>query len=140
MSNPTISIEKIPAEETWSIRHKVMWPEQPLDFVKLENDEEGQHFGLFTDEKLVSVVSLFIENNEMQFRKFATLQEYQGKGFGTQLLSEIIRIAAQEKVSKIWCNARYTKADYYKKFGIKLTETTFTKAGVDYVIMERNFF
>ena len=133
------NIVLLSAEETWPIRHKVMWPDHPIDFVKLPNDSDGRHFGLYLDSDLVSVISLFTENNEVQFRKFATLQEYQGKGFGTQLLTEIMRIVTQEKVSKIWCNARITKTDFYGKFGMTLTQTRFTKADVDYVIMERNF-
>ena len=40
----------------------------------LQDDEDGLHFGLFNKEKLVSVVSLFIDGEEAQFRKFATLQ------------------------------------------------------------------
>ena len=134
------TITSISAEETWPIRHQVMWPKQHQDFVKLPNDEHGRHFELFLGTQLVSVISIFTENNKAQFRKFATLQEHQGKGFGTRLLSEIMRIAEQEKISKIWCNARSTKTDYYMKFGMKRTETTFTKAGIDYIFMERNFY
>ncbi|MGB3143663.1 MAG: GNAT family N-acetyltransferase [Maribacter sp.] len=133
------NIVLLSTEETWPIRHKVMWPDHPIDFVKLPNDADGRHFGLYLETDLVSVISIFTENNEVQFRKFATLQEYQGKGFGTRLLTEIMRIVAQEKVSKIWCNARITKTDFYGKFGMRPTETRFTKAGIDYVIMERSF-
>ena len=116
-----------------------MWPNQPLDFVKLDNDAEGRHFGLVLDSQLVSVISLFTTHNEAQFRKFATLPEYQGQGLGTLLLTEVFRIAKQEQLSRIWCNARLAKMDFYLKFGMSRTQTTFSKAGIDYVILERNF-
>lgn len=132
-------ILKITAEETLSIRHQVMWPDEPLDFVRLPNDEEGRHFGLFLNGNLISVVSLFITDKKAQFRKFATLTQYQGKGYGTLLLKEIMAIAEQKQVSKIWCNARQGKTGFYSRFGMKLTAETFTKAGIDYVIMERKF-
>jgi hypothetical protein len=61
-------VHQISAAQTWPIRHKVMWPDYPLDFVKIKNDEDGIHFGLWLDTELVSVISLFIEGQEAQFR------------------------------------------------------------------------
>lgn len=115
-------IIKITANETLNIRHKIMWPDKPIDYVRLPNDDKGKHFGLFINDKMVSVISLFIENKEAQFRKFATLTDYQGKGFGTLLLKEVMNIAEQEDVNKLWCNARIDKSNYYAKFGMTLTE------------------
>jgi GNAT superfamily N-acetyltransferase len=132
-------IIEITTEETIFIRHKVMWPNNPIDYVRLANDDEGKHFGLYIDTKLISVLSLFISNNEAQFRKFATLTEYQGKGFGTILLKEIMHIAEKQRLSRIWCNARTTKTNYYAKFNMNLTKTEFIKGGLPYVIMERKF-
>ena len=82
----TIEIREIKAEDTWPMRHKVMWPDQPLDYVILPQDEEGLHYGLFKEDKLISVISLFINQEEAQFRKFATATEAQGKGYGSALL------------------------------------------------------
>ena len=86
-------IKEIKHTEALTIRHKVMWPDKPMNFVKPPNDINGRHFGLFIEEKLISVVSIFKNDNEFQFRKLATLEEYQGKGFGTKLLNFIIRLA-----------------------------------------------
>ena len=132
-------IVQITSEETLSIRHKVMWPNKPVDFVQLPNDAEGRHFGYFKNDELISVISLFVKNNEAQFRKFATLKEYQGKGFGSELLNELMLISAKEQLSKIWCNARINKIDYYSKFGMIETNKQFIKGGIGYVIMERIF-
>lgn len=52
-----MEIKEIPASETWPLRHKVMWPNKPLDFVVLPIDEEGIHYGLFENKILVSVIS-----------------------------------------------------------------------------------
>jgi len=40
-------------------------------------------------------------------------------------------------VKKIWCNARKNKGNFYKKFGLEETNTSFIKDGKDYVIMEK---
>lgn len=136
---PISVIQPITAEETLPIRHTVMWPNKPFDYVRLSHDEDGHHFGLFVDQKIVAVISLFITDGEAQFRKLATLEAYQGRGYGSQLLTEVIEVVKQAKVRTLWCNARYDKTAFYTRFGLKKTNTKFRKGGIDYIIMERHF-
>ena len=139
MKNIISEIKQITSSETLLIRHKVMWPNKPIEYVQLKNDENGRHFGLFVDGKITSVISLFIENNEMQFRKFATLTKYQGLGYGTILLKSIIDLTRKEGIRKLWCNARLEKSKFYERFNLKPTERQFKKGGIEYVIMEITF-
>ncbi|MBT2696624.1 GNAT family N-acetyltransferase [Bacillus sp. ISL-40] len=113
-----------------------MWPDKAFDYIKLEDDHLGIHFGLFKENMLISVISLFINNEECQFRKFATLQLEQGKGHGSTLLDYVIKAAMDCGVKRIWCNARKNKMDFYKKFGLQETNYSFMKGGKSYVIME----
>src|SRR6185437_11788131 len=101
------------------------------------DDDLGTHYGLFNGDILISVISLFINNEECQFRKFATHQEEQGKGFGSTLLDYVIKEIQNNGVKKIWCNARKNKVNFYKKFGFQETNSSFIKGGKSYVIMER---
>ncbi|WP_264530951.1 GNAT family N-acetyltransferase [Flavobacterium sp. N502540] len=129
-------IKTIEASETWQIRHEVMWPDQPFEFVKLEEDVLGLHFGFFVEGKLVSIVSCFINDDEMQFRKLATLEEYQGKGIGSELVKYILQLAKEKKLKKVWCNARVSKKAFYEKLGLQDTGQVFAKAGQEFTIME----
>lgn len=129
-------IKEIKQEDTWKIRHLVMWPDQSMDFVKLPDDGMGLHYGLFNENELTSVVSCFISNGEMQFRKLVTLTHQQGNGYGTALLNHIISIANEKRIKRIWCNARVNKKAFYEKFGLTDTGKRFTKEGVDFTIME----
>ncbi len=52
-----IKIREIQAQETYKLRHQVMWPDKPIEFVKLNDDENGIHFGLLKDSNIISVVS-----------------------------------------------------------------------------------
>lgn len=131
-----MEIKTIKASDTWQIRHEVMWPDQPFEFVKLEEDDLGFHFGVFEGDKLVSIVSCFIEGKEMQFRKLATLEEYQGKGIASYLLKHILEFAKSKDLKKVWCNARSNKKAFYEKFGMKDTFRNFVKAGQEFSIME----
>jgi predicted GNAT family N-acyltransferase len=131
------TIREITSAETYPMRQKVMWPNMPTSFIILPNDAKGIHFGLFKNEILISVASLFIENNIVQFRKLATDQKEQRKGYGTLLLSHLIRFSKQKKLTKIWCNARIDKQEFYMGFGFTPTDNRFTRAEIDYVVMEK---
>ena len=135
-----MSIREISPEDTYSIRHQVLWSHKSIEFVKINEDTEGVHYGLFEFDTLVSVISLFYNENEVQFRKFATLRGYQGRGLGSALLRFVFQEAKNKGVQRIWCNARVTKKDFYTRFGMVETETVFTKEDVAYVVMECVFY
>lgn len=130
-------IKSIPAPATWPLRHAVMWPDKPIDYVKLPQDHLGLHFGLFRDEELVTVASLFIIDDKAQFRKLATKTSEQGKGYGSLMLEHLLKVADSKGVEKIWCNARKEKTGFYHKLGLKETTQTFSKGKNNYVIMEK---
>ena len=134
-------IQQIKASDTWALRHRVMWPDQPLSYVVLPNDDEGLHFGVFSGKRLIAVGSLFInvETKEAQFRKLATEVAYQGRGIGTALLNHQLTTAHKNGVRRLWCNARKDKSAFYERFGLEKTAKTFEKGGINYVIMERRF-
>lgn len=129
-------IKEIQASETWQIRHEVMWPDQPFEFVQLKEDDLGMHFGAFNHEKLVSIVSCFFSDEEMQFRKLATLDDFQGQGIASELLKYILKLAKEKEVKKVWCNARANKKSFYEKFGMTDAHKTFIKAEQEFTIME----
>jgi len=114
-----------------------MWPDEDIAYVKLPEDELGIHYGLFVNDKLTAVVSLFIKNREAQFRKLATAIAAQGNGYGTLLLKHLMQETEALNVNRIWCNARVDKASFYHRFGLKETAHSFSKNGQSYVVMER---
>lgn len=132
-----IQIEQIFPSLTWRIRHEVMYPELPLDRVKLADDFEGIHFGLYLEHQLTGVVSLFNKEDIYQFRKLAILSNAQKSGLGTQLMQHILDFCKIQKASKLWCNARLNAKEFYYKFGFRETEKTFFKDGYDFVVMEK---
>lgn len=128
-------IEQITHELTWEIRQKELYPNFPIKEMGIPEDISGIHFGLFKNNQLVSITSVFDLGDSLQFRKFATLKEYQHQGLGTILLNYIIDFAKQERKSSIWCNARENAVEFYKKNGFKLTKDTFTRSGINFIIM-----
>jgi GNAT superfamily N-acetyltransferase len=139
-------ITEVSPEIVWPVRHTVMYPNMDFESIKLEEDAEGIHLALYgtqTDSEenktgriLISVVSLFSTPGELQFRKFATLNEYQGRGYGSALLNYIIKYGRDKNINRIWCNARKNATEFYKRAGFKETNQEFFKDGYDFVIME----
>jgi len=134
-----IQIEQIFPSLTWRIRHEVMYPELPFESVKLPDDFEGLHFGLYVDHKLTGVVSLFHQGDIYQFRKLAILADVQKSGYGSKLMEYILNFCKIQNATKLWCNARVNAKEFYYKFGFQETEKTFFKDGYDFVVMEKRF-
>lgn len=132
-----IQIEQVPAYVVWPIRHEVMYPEMEFDSIKLPEDDLGMHLALFDNNTLTSVISVFQGGSEMQFRKFATLAKFQGKGYGSALLNYVIDIAKQENAVRLWCNARMNASAFYEKFGFHQITTSFFKDGHEFIVMEK---
>ena len=132
-----ISIEQIRPELTWYLRQKVLYPAQKLYEMEMEEDLNGVHFGAFTDNKLVAVVSLFPKGDDFQFRKFAVDVGYQGKGIGNILLAYINDFAQADGGTRIWCNARLSAIGFYLKSGFQQTGEFFSRNGFDYEVLEK---
>jgi phosphoribosylformimino-5-aminoimidazole carboxamide ribotide isomerase len=132
-----IEVRDVPLEVVWKIRQTIMYPEETIDFVKLEDDEKGMHWGLYESDNIISVISLFQKDGELQFRKFATIEDMQGKGYGTKLLQKVMDWAIQNEIQCVWCNARTSATGLYEKFGMRRSGPGWMRYGIDFVKMEK---
>lgn len=133
-------IEQITPSLTWRLRRNVLYPDQKMFEMEMDEDSNGIHFGAFKDDKLVGVVSLFQNKNDFQFRKLAVDPSVQNTGIGSIILQYITAHAEESGGTRIWCNARLTAVGFYLKAGFKQTGTLFSKNGYDYEIMEKKIF
>ena len=125
-------IRRITAEETLPIRHQVLWPNKTIDECRVEGDETGYHFGVFIGQDLVCVASIFIDGERARLRKFATIEEYQGKGIGSFVLKHIIDVLQQQSVCMFWCDARENAMSLYERFGMSREGERFFKGDIPY--------
>lgn len=133
-------IKEVPYDQIIEIRHKVMYPDQNKDIVLLADDELGIHLGYHKLDEPVSIVSLFLEDGELQFRKLATLPEFQQNGYASMLIKWILDYAKDMQFSRVWCNSRVDKLDFYRKFGFEGTGETFKKDGFKFEVIEKRNF
>ena len=138
-------IKQIHYKETYPIRQIVLRPNRPLETCFFQGDEWKTtfHFGLFFEEKLVGIISLFKNNhadfpeiNQYQIRGMAVLPEYQKFGFGKRLVEHSEVFLSKQKTNFIWFNAREVAVDFYKKQGYILIGDAFDipDVGVHYVM------
>ncbi|WP_082038014.1 GNAT family N-acetyltransferase [Flavihumibacter solisilvae] len=124
-------------QEVYRIRHEVLYPDRDISFVELPQDEDAIHWGWCVNDKLVSVISLFEKENELQFRKFATLKDEQGKGYGGRLLEKVIDYATEKGLKRIWCNAREEAIELYRRYGLEPEGETWQDNGITYTKMAK---
>lgn len=127
-----LTIQLISPEQTYALRHSVLWPDKPLYYVKVDNDAEGHHYGAFLNDELVAVISLFVTGPEARFRKFATKPTLQRQGIGTRLLNYVIAEARRLGATTLWCDARLDAADFYRRFGMTPGGDLFYKGAIPY--------
>ena len=129
-------VEQIFPSLTWRIRQLAMYPDKEIKQMELANDFDGVHFGIYHEYELTGVVSLCAQENLAQFRKMAVLPEAQGKGFGKQLLLYVIDYCKQQKIETLWCNARISAVEFYKKIGFATIGEPYLQNHLEYIKME----
>jgi GNAT superfamily N-acetyltransferase len=87
---------------------------------------------LFLEDKLIGIISIFKEKNNLfselnqfQIRGMAVLEEFQGKGFGAELVKEAKNYCFNLNADLIWFNAREKAVPFYKKLDYKIIGDSF---------------
>ena len=129
-----MKIKKISSVETYPVRHEVLRKGKPIETCQFkgDDDENTTHFGLFLENKLVGIISIFKENNtlfselnQFQIRGMAVLEVFQGKGFGAELVKEAENHCINLNADLIWFNARENAVPFYKKLDYKIIGDSF---------------
>lgn len=134
-----IEIRKISALETIAVRHPILRKGKPIESCHFEGDDltTTQHFGLYQNDKLEGVISLFENNSPLfkemhqsQIRGMAVLENNQGKGFGRQLVEHAEKTLKLQNIDLIWFNARENAVGFYQKTGYEIIGNSFDIPGV----------
>ncbi len=132
-------IKNISINETFLVRHPALRAGKPIESCNFDGDEleTTQHFGLFKDEKLIGVVSLFnnknttfIYPNQFQIRGMAILPKFQKQGFGQKLVNHCEEYIQDQKGTLIWFNARENAVSFYEKLLYKKVGDPFSIADI----------
>ena len=139
------NIKNINAADTFKVRNAVLRIGKPIESCHFDGDNSPttSHFGLFCDEKLVGVVSVFKNKNaifnienQFQIRGMAVLQEFQKRGFGKDLVKHCEELIKNENGTLIWFNARENAVPFYENLGYNKYGDSFSIAdiGIHYIM------
>lgn len=134
---PRLDFEIMPItwKQTIDLRHRVLWPNKEPVHCELDGDDTALHFGVVCQGEIVSVASIFFDDNGARLRKFATNKHFQKQGVGTALLKYVLQQLKQIDCEYFWCDARETAMSFYQRFGFNPDGERFYKSGVAYYKM-----
>ncbi|WP_456315576.1 GNAT family N-acetyltransferase [Pseudomonas shirazensis] len=127
-------IKEIPSKETYIVRQPVLRNGKPIESCIFEGDDldTTHHFGLFDQDKLIGIISLFsqtnpifAEKNQAQIRGMAVLESHQKKGFGDALVKHCENYCIENGIDLIWFNARTAAVGFYQKLNYKIIGAPF---------------
>ncbi len=96
------------------------------------------HLGYAIDDQIKSVASFmrndFFEHDGLgyQLRGMATHPDFNGKGFGTALITFAVEYLQEYTTDYLWCNARSAAAPFYKKIGFVNESPEFDIPGIGF--------
>jgi len=138
-------IKKIATTETYPVRLPVLRKGKPVESRRFDGDdlETTLHFGLFLDQELVGIVSLFQKKalfswkkKQFQIRGMAVLDNHRKKDFGKALIIQCEEECKNQGADLIWFNARMEACGFYEKMGYQKTGTAFAIPDVgEHIIM-----
>ena len=128
----------ISSNKTLKLRSEVLRNNLPLADCVFPTDElEGAfHLGCFIEDQIVAVTSLFPNNYKdkpkigYQLRGMATDPAFAGKGYGAKLIDFALIQLNATNASYVWCNARKSAVEFYKKKGFQISSDEFEIEGV----------
>jgi predicted GNAT family N-acyltransferase len=122
-----LHIQPISAEATYTLRHQILRPNQPIEecIFSFDSAPDTLHVGCFLNGQLVGVGSIFREArdgspqaNGWRIRGMAVRADVRGSGAGGKILQALIAHAASRGLSgEIWCNGRVNVKGYYEHYG-----------------------
>lgn len=131
-----MKIKTIHWQQALPVRHRVLWPDKPPLFCKVDGDETANHYGAYIDGELVCVASIYIDGHHARLRKFATLPNFQGRGVGTKIISYLLQELKEAGIESFWCDARKSALGFYRRFGMEKQGAEFMKSGIPYYKMQ----
>lgn len=142
-----MEIRPITSAEARTVRLPVLRPGLPPEAAVFDHDDDpaARHFGAFDGLRLVGVATFFPEpcpirpgQRAWRLRGMATFPEMQGRGGGSQLFAEGLRVARADNAELMWCNARTSARGFYERLGFATSGDEFVLpvAGPHYVMIK----
>ncbi len=75
--------------------------------------------------------------NDGHIGRMAVLTPWRGQGVGSEILQQLLRIAGDRYLSKVWLSAQSSVTDFYTRHGFSPEGEVYTMASIDHQKMSR---
>lgn len=135
-------IKKISPESTYNLRKEILRPDLSFDQLNYpgDKDTDSVHFGYFENEKIIGIATLYkspstsIKNEDPEkmyrLRGMAVESKTQQTGIGSKLLQACKEHVADNQGEIIWCDARISAENFYKKNSFQAIGERYVVPGV----------
>lgn len=122
------------------IREQQCPPEEEWD----EYDAESRHFlGYLRQEPIATARWRVVEHEgtaAAKLERFAVLGVHRGRGYGRELVRQVMANAEAEGFDKLLIHAQVHLEDFYRSMGFETISGTFVEAGIPHVAMTYGSF
>lgn len=137
-----MQIKKVSLEKVIPLRHKILRKGRLLETCYFEDDnlEETFHLAAIEQDKIIGIATFIpkelkdFSGKQMQLRGMAVDESAQQKGVGKQIMHYAFELLLTEGFDLLWCNARETAANFYRKLAFTQLGESFDipKVGIHY--------
>lgn len=104
----------------------------------LDTEDRHHHFAMYREKKMIGTLILNEpEDNKIKMRQVAILPEYQGKGYGKEIVIAGEKKARELGMSLVYCHARDTAVPFYENLNYKSVGDQFIEIGIPHFRMEK---
>lgn len=130
----SVTIKEVSVEQIYPLRHQILRKGQPIETCYYpEDSREGVfHVAAFCEDEIVGIGSFYPEaHNELKsgfswrLRGMATSEDVRGRGVGRQLLESGLELCGRKGGEILWCNARTSAVDFYRKLNFEIQGEVF---------------
>ena len=122
-----LTIRPVALAQTRALRQAVLRPHETLAQLAAHEPADCFAVGAFDGEALVAVGLIGRDGGvgDWRIRGMATAPGARGRGAGTGVLDELLRHAAAEGATRVWCNARTPARSLYERAGLRVVSEEF---------------
>lgn len=131
----------MPLAQTRALRQAILRPHESLDELASHEPNGAFAVGALAGGELRAVGFIAPDgetDGSWRVRGMATVPGARGAGVGTAVLQALLRHAAAQNATRVWCNARIPALSLYARAGFKVVSEPFELPGIGpHVVMER---
>jgi ribosomal protein S18 acetylase RimI-like enzyme len=129
---PRLAVRSVPLAQTRALRRVVLRPYLTTEELAAHEPPGAVAFGAFEGDELVAVglVGREGEPGAWRIRGMATQPHARGRGAGAAVLDALVRHAAANGATSVWCNARTGAVSLYERAGLRVVSEVFEPPGI----------